>query len=237
VSETNGLSGQEKRSRADEIRARLAAAGVPFAANDSVAEFVSGDDLAAIEAEVAERFEGVLDALVIGRDHNTVETARRVAKMYVREVFRGRYTPRPAITEFPNARNFGEVYTVGPITVRSTCSHHFCPIEGQAWFGVAPGERLIGLSKFARLTQWILARPQIQEEAVVQLADELETLIKPRGLAVVLRARHSCMTWRGVHENGTLMDTTVTRGVFETDPAARAEVLARFRSRELPPCS
>ncbi|MBX3490888.1 GTP cyclohydrolase I [Parvibaculum sp.] len=212
--------------KADILLNRLISARVPFAANDSIAEHLSAEDIAAIEGEVAERFENVLDALLIQRDHNTQGTAKRVAKMYVREIFAGRYEKRPAMTDFPNARNLDELYTVGPIAVRSTCSHHFCPIEGEAWCGVVPGDKVIGLSKFTRLSRWVLARPQIQEEAVVQLADELEDLIKPRALAVVIRSRHSCMTLRGVMEHETSMTTSVMRGLFKTDAKARAEFLA-----------
>lgn len=211
-----------------EIRARLKAAGAPFLANDSIAAHIEPGELEMIEAEVARHVAGILDALVIDteNDHNTRDTAKRVAKMYVREIFAGRYTPRPPVTDFPNAKKLDQVYTVGPITVRSACSHHMCPIEGQAWCGVIPGERVIGLSKFNRLADWVLSRPQIQEEAVVQLADEIEALIKPRGLAVVIKAKHTCMTWRGVREGAdAAMTTSVMRGIFREAPAAREEFL------------
>ena len=101
-------------------------------------------------------------------DHNTRETARRVARMYLNEVFRGRYTAMPPITEFPNVEQLNELMIVGPITVRSACSHHLCPIIGKLWIGVLPNEHsnLIGLSKYARLADWVMSRPQIQEEAV-----------------------------------------------------------------------
>jgi GTP cyclohydrolase I len=146
-----------------------------------------------------------------------------VAKMYVRELFAGRYSPPPHVTEFPNSKRLDELYTVGPITVRSTCSHHFCPVTGSAWLGVVPGARLIGLSKFNRIADWVLSRPQIQEEAVVQLADAVERLIEPRGLGVVIKASHSCMTMRGVKDGGTVMTTSVMRGLLFTDPKTRSE--------------
>jgi len=144
-------------------------------------------------------------------------------------VFRGRYVPPPRVTDFPNARKLDELYTVGPITVRSACSHHMVPIIGQAWIGVVAKDRVIGLSKFSRLTEWVLSRPQIQEEATVQLADLLEGLLQPAGLAVVVRANHMCMSWRGVKDRNTVMVTSVMRGVFRTDPAARAEFMALTR--------
>ena len=120
---------------------------------------------------------GVLESLVIDTesDHNTQDTARRVAKMYLTEVFRGRYHAAPPVTEFPNAERLNELMIVGPITVRSACSHHFCPIMGRLWIGLMPNEHsnLIGLSKYSRLAEWIMSRPQIQEEAITQMADLL----------------------------------------------------------------
>jgi GTP cyclohydrolase I len=135
---------------------------------------------------------GVLASLVIDteHDHNTDETARRVAKMYLKEVFQGRYVTAPEITEFPNAEHLNELMIVGPITVRSACSHHFCPIMGKIWIGVLPNEHtnVIGLSKYARLAEWVMGRPQIQEEAVVQLADLIQQKTQPDGLAIVMEA-------------------------------------------------
>jgi GTP cyclohydrolase I len=117
-----------------------------------------------------------------------------------------------------------ELYVVGPIAVRSCCAHHLCPIEGSAWCGIIPSERVIGVSKFSRLADWVLSRPQIQEEAVMQLADLLESAMgRPQGLAVVIKARHTCMTWRGVRDASTMMTTSVMRGIFQHGHAARAE--------------
>lgn len=211
------------------IRNRLRKAGAPFFANDCIAEHLRHGEVGLLETEVAARVEDLLRSLVIDieNDHNTRDTARRVAKMFCREVFGGRYAPAPTITDFPNAKDLDEIYTVGPITVRSACAHHLCPILGRAWCGVIPGERVIGLSKFNRLCDWVLSRPQIQEEAVVMVADEIERLIRPRGLAVVLKMTHTCMTWRGVRENErTAMTTSVMRGLFRDRPEARAEFLA-----------
>jgi GTP cyclohydrolase I len=215
------------------IRARLRKAGARFFANDNIAEFISPLEVEQMQVEVEARVKDLLSALVIDtvNDHNTADTARRVAKMYVQEVFAGRYQPRCSVTDFPNVSELDEIYTVGPITVRSTCAHHLCPIVGQAWIGVIPTSRIIGLSKFARLAEGILARPQIQEEAVVQLANEIEVLIEPKGLAVVIRAQHLCMTWRGVREAGTQMVTSVMRGAFRDDNAAREEFLTIIRGQ------
>lgn len=217
----------------EQIRDRLLLDRKPFFANDSIAHALWPGDLDKLEVEVAEAFQGVLKALVIDvhRDHNTKRTAERVAKMYIREIFKGRYEEMPALTEFPNAKRMDELYTVGPISVRSSCSHHFCSIEGQAWCGVIPGTSVIGLSKFTRLTDWVMSRPQIQEEATVQLADVIEAAIEPRALAIVVRASHSCMTMRGVKDGDTTMTTSVMRGLFDDDAAAKAEFFTLIRAQ------
>jgi GTP cyclohydrolase I len=176
------------------------------------------------------KMQGVLDAMVIDttNDHNTANTARRVAKMYLNEVFRGRYVQAPLMTEFPNAEHLNELMIVGPITVRSACSHHLCPVIGKLWIGVMPNEHtnVIGLSKYARLAEWIMGRPQIQEEAVVQLADLIMEKTQPDGLAIVMEARHYCMAWRGVKDLDSKMINSVMRGAFLKDSALRREFLA-----------
>lgn len=212
------------------IRARLEKAKRRFHANDNISEFLEPGDLEALQAEVQDKMQGVLDSLVIDtqNDHNTHETARRVAKMYVREVFRGRYLPPPPVTEFPNAEHLNELMIVGPITVRSACSHHFCPIMGRLWIGVMPNKQsnLIGLSKYSRLAEWIMSRPQIQEEAIARMADLLGDKLMPDGVAVVMEADHFCMQWRGVRDVGSKMINSVMRGVFLQDPTLRREFLS-----------
>jgi GTP cyclohydrolase I len=179
----------------------------------------------------------VLASMVIDteRDHNTSNTARRVAKMYVNEVFRGRYVKPPSITEFPNAEHLNELMIVGPITVRSACSHHLCPIMGRVWIGILPNEHsnLIGLSKYARICDWIMSRPQIQEEAVTMLANELQTRVKPDGLAIVMEADHFCMHWRGVKDDESMMTNSVMRGAFLKDANLRREFLSLLSKKDL----
>lgn len=212
------------------IRARLEQAGQRFHANDNISAFLEPGDLDALQAEVETRIQGVLDSLVIDTqsDHNTHETARRVAKMYLTEVFRGRYHPAPAVTEFPNVESLNELMIVGPITVRSACSHHLCPIMGRLWIGVMPNKQsnLIGLSKYSRLAEWVMSRPQIQEEAITQMADLLDSKLSPDGVAVVMEADHFCMQWRGVRDMGSKMINSVMRGVFLKDPTLRREFLS-----------
>lgn len=212
------------------IRERIAHARKRFNANDNIAEFIEPGDLEKLLDEVEVKMQGVLDSLVIDtvNDHNTNNTARRVAKMYLNEVFKGRYLHAPPITEFPNAEHLNELMIVGPITVRSACSHHFCPVIGQVWIGVLPNEHtnVIGLSKYARLAEWVMGRPQIQEEAVVQLADLIQEKTQPDGLAIVMEATHFCMGWRGVKDLDSKMINSVMRGVFLKDPNLRREFLS-----------
>ena len=212
------------------IRERIVAARRRFNANDNIADFIEPGELERLLDEVAHKMQGVLQSLVIDteHDHNTQDTARRVAKMYIQEVFKGRYVKAPTITEFPNAEHLNELMIVGPIKVRSACSHHFCPVIGQVWIGVMPNERtnVIGLSKYARLAEWVMGRPQIQEEAVVQLADLIQEKTQPDGLAIVMEATHFCMGWRGVKDLDSKMINSVMRGVFLKDPNLRREFLS-----------
>ena len=212
------------------IRQRVLAAKKRFHANDNIADFIEPGELEALLDEVEIKMQGVLDSMVIDteHDHNTNNTARRVAKMYLKEVFKGRYVTVPEITEFPNAEHLNELMIVGPITVRSACSHHLCPVIGKIWIGVLPNEHtnVIGLSKYARLAEWIMGRPQIQEEAVVQLADLIQRKTQPDGLAIVMEASHFCMGWRGVKDMDSKMINSVMRGVFLKDANLRREFLA-----------
>jgi len=217
------------------IRERIQHARKRFNANDNIADFIEPGDMERLLDEVELKMQGVLESMVIDtvNDHNTNDTARRVAKMYLNEVFKGRYVQPPPITEFPNAEHLNELMIVGPIRVRSACSHHFCPVIGQVWIGVMPNERtnVIGLSKYARLAEWVMGRPQIQEEAVVMLADLIQEKTQPDGLAIVMEASHFCMGWRGVKDLDSKMINSVMRGVFLKDPNLRREFLALIPKR------
>ena len=212
------------------IRERILAARKRFHANDNIADFIEPGELDRLLDEVQSKMQGVLTSLVIDtdNDHNTGQTARRVAKMYLTEVFKGRYIKGPTVTEFPNAEHLNELMIVGPITVRSACSHHLCPVIGVIWIGVLPNEHtnVIGLSKYARLAEWVMGRPQIQEEAVVQLADLIQQKTQPDGLAIVMEASHFCMGWRGVKDVDSKMINSVMRGSFLKDANLRREFLS-----------
>jgi GTP cyclohydrolase I len=203
---------------------------IPFKANDNISQafqlFSSAEKDAYLQ-EVENAVQNLLHTLLIDTetDHNTKDSARRIAKYYVNEIFKGRYIPEPNITTFPNARQLDELYTVGPITVRSMCSHHFAPITGKCWIGIFPGTTVSGLSKFNRIVDWVASRPQIQEEMTVQIADYIEEKLQPKGLAVLIKSSHLCMTLRGVKDNDTLMTTSVIRGCLR-DPGMKEEFLS-----------
>ncbi len=229
--------GENSALVSDRIRARLQRANRRFHANDNISAFVRDGEIDQLRDEVATKMAEVLKSLVIDteNDHNTNETAQRVAKMYLTEIFNGRYMPQPAVTEFPNVEHLNELMIVGPIKVRSACSHHLCPIIGRVWIGVMPNEHsnLIGLSKYARLTDWIMSRPQIQEEAVTQLANTLQEKVKPDGLAIVMEADHFCMHWRGVKDSDSQMTNSLMRGSFLKDANLRREFLSLLTKKNV----
>lgn len=215
----------------ENIRSRILDAEAKFTANDSIAAFINEGELDQLQLELQEKIQAVLDTLVIDTAHdpNTMETARRVAKMYLLEVMKGRYSKVPELRTFPNTKKLDEMLIVGPISVRSMCSHHMVPIIGKCWVAVIPGEKLFGLSKFNRVCDWFMSRPQIQEEATVQLADFIEQQLNPVGVAVLVKAKHMCMTWRGVKDDSAEATTSVLRGVFAKNQDAKREFLSLIK--------
>jgi GTP cyclohydrolase I len=208
----------------EKIKQRLLEAGKRFHCNDNISEYINDGELDLLQDEVEQKFYDVLQTLVIDtdNDHNTQDTARRVAKMWVKEVFGGRYRPMPKVTSFPNM-GYKSMYTSGPISIKSTCAHHFQNIVGKAWVGIIPNGEVIGLSKFNRIIHHIAERPQIQEEMTSQIADALQEYAHTKNIAVVVKAEHHCMTHRGVREHESDMTTAIMLGAFKDDPAARDE--------------
>lgn len=215
------------------ILSRFREQQIKFFANDTIHEYIQPHELELLQAEVENRCQDLLSALLIdtNNDHNTHDTAKRMAKMFLHEVMKGRYHAPPRTTAFPNAKHLDEIYTVGPISIRSMCSHHMVPIIGQLWIGVLPSDKgVFGLSKFNRLADWVFSRPQIQEEAVIQLAEELESKLKPMGVAIVIKADHMCMHWRGVKDCSSMVNS-VMRGVFKANNGAREEFLQLIKGQ------
>ena len=208
----------------EKIRQRIKEAGARFHSNDNISNYIKEGELEELQAEVQAGFRDVLQALVIDteNDHNTQETAKRVAKMFLKETFSGRYVPTPRITAFPNM-GYKSLYTTGPISVKSVCAHHFQNIVGKCWVGIVPEDEVIGLSKFNRLVHHICERPQIQEEMTSQIAEALKDYAKTEHIAVVVKAEHHCMTVRGVREHESDMTTAIMHGAFREDHALKQE--------------
>lgn len=191
------------------------------------------DERAEIALRVEEKLVEIFEILRISRrDPNSRDSPYRLSRMWVNELFAGRYTAPPKITVFPNRKQVDELIISKGITVMSLCSHHWQPIAGECAIGYLPGDYILGLSKFNRIVEWFCRRGQIQEELGEQIADFLESLLKPRALGVVLKSRHYCMIARGVQEpeEQAWMITSVMRGGLRSDSALRHEFLTLISS-------
>lgn len=228
----NNASSEGETTGSMAVRRRVQLNKTRHLAADNIAECVTERDIASIEKEIEPLVQGILNALIVDteNDPNSLETPARHARMLVREVCQGRFAPRPDLKRFPSSQLQGTLNVVGPIKVRSTCSHHLVPILGQAWIGVIPGEWYLGLSKFHRLTQWVMSRLQIQEEATELLASEIEYAVQPQGCAIVVEAEHLCCTWRGVKDQSS-MKTMALRGQLLTDLTVRSEFMSLVNAR------
>jgi GTP cyclohydrolase IA len=147
------------------------------------------------------------------------DTPRRMADAY-RELL----TPRPFVgTTFPNDEGYDELVVARSITMHSVCEHHLLPFVGVASIGYLPGERILGLSKLARVVEMFARQPQVQERLTKQVADWLQENLRPRGVGVVIEAEHLCMTLRGVRSPGAVTTTSALHGLIRNDPRTRAE--------------
>lgn len=202
------------------IRSRIQTAGCRFHASDNIADFISEDEMPLLVVELQEKFQDVLDTLVIdtANDPNSRDTAKRLAKMYIHELMAGRYYPAPAATSFPNE---GPERFEGMLVVRaeitSMCSHHHQPVKGVAFIGLIPTGRVIGLSKYVRIAQWCARRGQLQEDLVNQIAKEIMKATDTENVAVHIQATHGCMEHRGVEVHSSLTQTAVVHGLFHND--------------------
>jgi len=178
--------------------------------------------------KIERAFRGFLEALGLDLDDpNLAETPARVGRAYG-ELFRGLHQPEPELRTFPNADAYSQVVSVTGIPFYSLCAHHFLPFFGSAHVSYVPGDRVVGLSKLARVVEHFARRPQVQERLTEQIADLLERRLAPRGAIVILEGRHFCMEMRGVAKPGAVTTTSAVRGAFEDD-RARQEVLALVR--------
>jgi GTP cyclohydrolase I len=188
---------------------------------------LSEEERAEMIAQLEQKFAEIFDVLRIDRnDPNSTDSPFRLARMWVTELFAGRYSGAPKITVFPNRQNVDELVISKGIKVMSVCSHHWQPITGTCAIGYVPRDKVIGLSKFTRIVEWFSRRGQIQEELGEQIADFLIEILDPIALGVVISSRHYCMIARGVeaHDN-SVMVTSVMRGELATNKVLRAEFL------------
>lgn len=201
----------------EHIRNAMTVNGKRFWAGDNVSEYVDETTLGLLVDEATEAFESVLDCLLIDRenDPNSHGTARRLAKMYFYEIMAGRYTPAPAATAFPNDSEdrYGGMLVVRS-ELRSMCSHHHQPVNGVAYIGIIPGQKVIGLSKYTRIAQWCARRGTLQEELCNDIAREIAKATETEDVAVYIQATHGCCENRGISAHSSLTQTTVLKGQF-----------------------
>ena len=211
------------------LRARPFNGGAPAQAASRpvlrVVEPSSGVDLVAAEQAAA----AFLVALGVDLDTESLAaTPARMARAYA-EMF----SPRPFdLTTFPNDAEYDELIIARAIPVRSVCEHHLLPFVGVAHVGYLPGERILGLSKLARVVELFARRPQVQERLTQQVADWLQDHVAPRGVGVVVEAEHLCMTMRGVQASGATTITSALHGQLRSDAASRAEFFTLIASQQ-----
>ena len=219
----------------DTIKQRLKNSGAPFWAGNNIADFIKDGEKEKLIEELTEKFEGVLDSLIIDRenDPNSQNTPKRLAKMYINEVMSGRYEPRPNATAFPNHTN--DRYD-GMLVVRSElksmCSHHHQPVSGVAYIGVIAADTLIGLSKYTRLAQWCARRGTLQEELCNDIAREIMEATGSSDVGVYVQATHGCCENRGIMATSSLTQTTVLRGTFHNDPGCKKEFMDNIKLQQ-----
>ena len=217
------------------IRKRLQAADKRFWAGDNISEFITDEEKDMLVDELTTKFEGVLDSLIIDRktDPNSMDTARRLAKMYVYEIMSGRYDESPNATSFPN--NDTDKYD-GMLVVRSElksmCSHHHQPVTGVAYIGIIAGPKLIGLSKYTRIAQWCARRGTLQEELCMDIAREIEFATGSKDVAVYIQATHGCCENRGIMAHSSLTQTTVLHGAFKSDQSVKKEFFDNIKLQQ-----
>jgi GTP cyclohydrolase IA len=217
------------------IRQRIEDAGARYWAGDNISKFIESNERDELIDELHKRFDAVLDSLVIDRenDPNSHDTGRRLAKMYVNELMRGRYYPAPDATSFPNEmEDRYEGMLVVRSEFRSVCSHHHQPVAGVAYIGIIAADRLIGLSKYTRIAQWCARRGTLQEELCNDIAKEIMKATGSRDVGVYIQAEHGCCTNRGIMAKSSLTQTTVLRGAFNNDVSTKKEFFDNIKLQQ-----
>ena len=223
-------------SISQKIKNRIQSAGGRFWAGDNISQYIeSEEEKAALIDELQQKFDAVLDSLIIDRetDPNSMGTGRRLAKMYVNEIMAGRYDPRPDATAFPNdSEDRYEGMLVVRSELRSMCSHHHQPVNGVAYIGVIAAEKLIGLSKYTRIAQWCARRGTLQEELANDIAKEIQLATGAKDVGVYVQATHGCCENRGIMAHSSLTQTTVLRGAFRCDDGTKKEFFDNIKLQQ-----
>jgi GTP cyclohydrolase I len=225
----------QEKNLSQVIRNRIKNEGGRFWAGDNISQWLAPSERDQLIDEITEKFEGVLDALVIDRhtDPNSRGTARRLAKMYVNEIMAGRYDPAPDATAFPNdSEDRYEGMLVVRSELRSMCSHHHQPVAGVAYIGIIAAEKLIGLSKYTRIAQWCARRGTLQEELCNDIAREISKATNSKNVAVYIQATHGCCENRGIMAHSSLTQTTVLKGAFKDDPGTKKEFFDNIKLQQ-----
>ena len=215
------------------IRDRVEHDGNRYYAADNISEFIEDGELELLIDEVADKFEGVLQSLIIDTedDPNSTGTAKRLAKMYVNEIMSGRYYPAPRVTSFPNDGQYDQLIVVRS-DIKSMCSHHHQPVSGVCYIACMPGDRVIGLSKYTRIAQHLSQRGHLQEELTEMIAAQIEELTASKAVGVYIRARHGCCENRGIMSSNSSTQTTVLKGELKTNPALKNEFMHNVQIQE-----
>ena len=219
----------------DKIKKRLEDAGKRYWAGDNISEYIEPGEREELVAELHKRFDAVLDSLVIDRenDPNSHDTGKRLAKMYVNELLRGRYYPAPDATSFPNEmEDRYEGMLVVRSELRSVCSHHHQPVSGVAYIGIIAADRLIGLSKYTRIAQWCARRGTLQEELCKDIAKEIMKATGSKDVGVYIQATHGCCENRGIMAKSSLTQTTVLKGAFNSDSGTKKEFFDNIKLQQ-----
>ena len=222
-------------NKSKEIIGRLQDAGIRYWAGDNISEVLQEGDKEQLIEEATQKFEQVLDSLVIDRhnDPNSMDTGRRLAKMYFNEIMAGRYDPMPNATAFPNHVDDGyKGMLVVRSEIKSMCSHHHQPVNGVAYIGIIAANTLIGLSKYTRIAQWCARRGTLQEELNNVIANEIQKATGSSNVGVYLQATHGCCENRGIGAHSSLTQTTVLRGAFNDDMGTKKEFMDNIKLQQ-----
>lgn len=202
----------------EKIRQRIIDNDGKYFSNSNISQYIKEGELDLLIDEATEKFEEVIDTLLIDRknDPNAQETGRRLAKMYINELFEGRFTPEPKVTMFPNhGKKAYDGMLVVRAEIKSVCSHHWQTVDGVVYIGVIPTETVIGLSKYIRIAQHAARRGTLQEELCVDIADAIQEATDTKHVAVYIQAQHGCCENRGVMAKNSTTQTTILRGHFQ----------------------